>query len=246
KHTILVRDQWIGANQNSFDPTQNGCVGADAQRQAKDSQYGKAGTTPKHPKTEPKILEKRLHLARHSARSASIGFTRVARRAGKKQARIAAAASITLETSRANGSLGLTSYKILARTPPAANESRSPTATASAVCIAPCRIINAKTSRRCAPSAMRMPISRVRQATAYALTPYTPTTARSNAIAPKTPNSFAPSRTTQRSKLFSSKSLNGAILSIGRAESMFRSVWRSLGISPTSACRSFVAKRTCR
>src|SRR5215475_1771967 len=90
KHTFLVSDQRIGADQNSFDPTQNGCVGADAQRQAKDSQYGKARTAQKHPKTEAKILDERLHLFRHSARSASIGFTRVARRAGKKQARSAA------------------------------------------------------------------------------------------------------------------------------------------------------------
>jgi hypothetical protein len=59
-----VRDQRIGADQNSFDPTQHGCVGADAQRQAKDSQYGKARTAPKHPKTEAKILEKVLHSFR--------------------------------------------------------------------------------------------------------------------------------------------------------------------------------------
>jgi hypothetical protein len=59
-----VRHQGIRADQNSFDPTQNGCVGADAQRQAKDSQYGKARTAPKHPKTEAKILEKVLHCFR--------------------------------------------------------------------------------------------------------------------------------------------------------------------------------------
>src|SRR5262249_44982993 len=168
KHMVLVRDQRIRANQNSFDPTEHRGVGSDAECEAKQRKNGKSRTAPKHPEAEAKILEKRLHLVRHSDRNASIGSTRVARRAGKKQARSAAAASITLETRRANGSLGLTSYKIWASTRPAANESRRPTATASAVCIAPCRIINAKTSRRCAPSAMRMPISRVTQTTRQA------------------------------------------------------------------------------
>jgi hypothetical protein len=44
----------------------------------------------------------------YSVRSAVIGFTCVARRAGRKQARRAAMVSITLEVIRANGSLGLT------------------------------------------------------------------------------------------------------------------------------------------
>jgi len=71
----------------------------------------------------------------------------------------------------AKGSLGLTSYRICERTRPAPKEISRPTATARAVCRAPCRMIKAKTSRRCAPSAMRIPISRVRHATAYAFTP---------------------------------------------------------------------------
>src|SRR5205807_9482531 len=44
----------------------------------------------------------------YSVRRAVIGFTWVARRAGRKQARSAAMVSITLEVIRANGSLGLT------------------------------------------------------------------------------------------------------------------------------------------
>src|SRR5437867_541640 len=62
----------------------------------------------------------------YSVRSAVIGFTRVARLAGKKQARSAAVASIKLALTSANGSVGLTSYKILARTRPAASERRRP------------------------------------------------------------------------------------------------------------------------
>jgi hypothetical protein len=44
----------------------------------------------------------------YSVCSAVIGLTRVARLAGKKQARSAAAASITLPLTSANGSVGLT------------------------------------------------------------------------------------------------------------------------------------------
>jgi hypothetical protein len=48
-------------------------------------------------------------LLLYSVRSAVIGFTRVARLAGKKQARSAALASINAAATSANGSLGLTS-----------------------------------------------------------------------------------------------------------------------------------------
>jgi hypothetical protein len=44
----------------------------------------------------------------YSVRSAVIGFTYVARRAGRKQASNAAAASMRLEVVNANGSVGLT------------------------------------------------------------------------------------------------------------------------------------------
>ena len=47
----------------------------------------------------------------------------------------------------------------------------------------------------CAPSAMRMPISRVRRATEYAITPYSPIAASVIAITPTMPTSHAPART---------------------------------------------------
>ena len=46
--------------------------------------------------------------ATYSVRKAFIGLTRMARRAGKKHARSAAAPSIKLEPASASGSLGLT------------------------------------------------------------------------------------------------------------------------------------------
>ncbi len=45
----------------------------------------------------------------YSVRNAFIGMTRVARWAGKKHASNEAAASITLDVTKANGSFGLTS-----------------------------------------------------------------------------------------------------------------------------------------
>jgi len=54
--------EWIRPDQNPFDPTQNGRVGANAQRQAKDRQYGKAGTSQEHSQAEAKVLEKGLHF----------------------------------------------------------------------------------------------------------------------------------------------------------------------------------------
>jgi hypothetical protein len=62
KHPVLVWHQWIGPYQNSFDPTKNGGICADAQGQAKDSQNGKPGAAPKHSEAKAKVLKKRLHL----------------------------------------------------------------------------------------------------------------------------------------------------------------------------------------
>jgi len=49
-----------------------------------------------------------VHSVSYSRRSAVIGFTRIARRAGRKQVRSAATESNKLEQISANGSLGLT------------------------------------------------------------------------------------------------------------------------------------------
>ena len=49
-----------------------------------------------------------LNAKAYSVRNAVIGVTRIARRAGRKQASNAAEPSITLEASNATGSLGLT------------------------------------------------------------------------------------------------------------------------------------------
>ena len=53
------------------------------------------------------------------------------------------------------------------------------------------RITIQTTSLLYAPRAMRIPISRVRRATVYAITPYSPTIASSVAITPNTADSIA-------------------------------------------------------
>ena len=61
KHAGLMRYQWIGADQNAFDPTEHGRVRANAKCQTKNRQNGKTGTTPKHSEAETQVLKKRLH-----------------------------------------------------------------------------------------------------------------------------------------------------------------------------------------
>src|SRR5436190_15443656 len=61
KHSILMRDERVRPNEYSFDPTENRRHSADAERQTKNCQNGKAGTAAKHSEAEAKVLEKRLH-----------------------------------------------------------------------------------------------------------------------------------------------------------------------------------------
>ena len=64
--------------------------------------------------------------------------------------------------------------------PPPVHSSTPSTATTAACCV-----INSAICPRCAPSAIRMPISRTRCATLKANTPYTPINARPTAMVPK-------------------------------------------------------------
>src|SRR5215208_2650989 len=97
--------------------------------------------------------------------SASTGFTRVARRAGMYEARVAIAASTRAMAPNVTGSVALTSNsiplmrRVSARAPP------RPSAIPTAASPAPCRTTSASTSRGEAPSAIRMPSSCVRWAT---------------------------------------------------------------------------------
>ena len=50
-------DQRIGAQQNTFDPTENRSSCSDAKGQAKDCEEGEAGSAEKHPEAEAQILQ---------------------------------------------------------------------------------------------------------------------------------------------------------------------------------------------
>jgi len=76
----------------------------------------------------------------------------------------------------------------------AARDNPAPRARPATSSVAALRRIIAVTSARCAPSAMRMPISLVRTATVYDITPYSPIIASTTASAPKNPESVASSR----------------------------------------------------
>src|SRR5438067_11505313 len=61
KHPVLMWHERIRPNQDSFDPTEHCGVCPDAECEAKQRKNRKSGAAQKHPKTEAKILEKRLH-----------------------------------------------------------------------------------------------------------------------------------------------------------------------------------------
>src|SRR4029077_9910517 len=54
---LLVRDQRVRSEEDSFDPTEHGGVGADSEREAKNRQRGKAGTAAKHAQPKAKVLQ---------------------------------------------------------------------------------------------------------------------------------------------------------------------------------------------
>ena len=94
-----------------------------------------------------------------------MGLTRVARLAGNQVAIRAAAARTSGAAVNATGSNAPTSYKIPLRALAVAIESNSPITTQLTNMMDPSRMIIRNTVQACAPSAIRMPISRVRRAT---------------------------------------------------------------------------------
>src|SRR5262245_5979944 len=134
----------------------------------------------------------------HSRRSATIGSTFAARRAGIQHASIATKVSSGGITINVIGSVALTPYS----SPPirrvTAKAAASPAATPTSVRIIPCFSAIRSTSPGRAPSAMRTPISRVRWLTECEITPYSPTTPSASPSKPNTPTSAAPTRTNSR------------------------------------------------
>ncbi len=53
--SFLVHDRRIGAEEDAFDPAEDGGVGANAQREAKNGEDGKARTAPKHAEADAQV-----------------------------------------------------------------------------------------------------------------------------------------------------------------------------------------------
>src|SRR5215472_5078899 len=57
---LLMRHERVRAEQDAFHPTENGGIGANAKREAKNREQRKARTAAEHAEAEPKILRNRL------------------------------------------------------------------------------------------------------------------------------------------------------------------------------------------
>src|SRR6266581_2549574 len=104
----------------------------------------------------------------HSVRRATMGSTRMARRAGKKQARAAIAARRRVTAPRLSGSKGLTRKRRLLIRRVSISEPTKPAARPRTTSFIPWEMISARTFWGWAPSAIRTPISCVRRLTAKA------------------------------------------------------------------------------
>src|SRR5262245_8002084 len=108
-------------------------------------------------------LHKNVHHSRpHSTRSATSGSTFVARRAGIQQATIATASINSAAESNETGSVGVSLKSSVEARRATAKISGNPMATPAMTSNNASRRINQNTSRLCAPSAIRIPISLVR------------------------------------------------------------------------------------
>ena len=107
-------------------------------------------------------------------------------------ASVATVNSVAVAVSHATGSTKLTPYSAPATAFAAPSDNSVPIAIPTAAMPRPWRITRPTTADRLAPSAIRIPISRVRRATEYAITPYSPIDASSIATTPTALTPIAP------------------------------------------------------
>src|SRR5262249_50265947 len=110
----------------------------------------------------------------YALRSATIGSTVVARRAGTRHATAATRPSISATARNVGGSVGETSYRRLAQSRETASATATPIARPIPTWRMPCPSTIARTLSGRAPSAMRMPNSCRRCPTENAITPAMP------------------------------------------------------------------------
>ena len=107
----------------------------------------------------------------HSQRMAVIGSIRADRSAGNSEAALAIIASAKIEPANTHGSRVDVPYRKLASARDASSAATTPIAVPVAATVAFWKNTIATTWLLCAPSAMRIPISLVRRAVAYASVP---------------------------------------------------------------------------
>ena len=139
---------------------------------------------------------------------------RDAPRAGSRPATAALTATRHTAPPRVHGSFGETPKSWLATKRDAHRAAAVPIAAPIVTIVRIRRIKNQMTCRRCAPSAIRSPISCVRRAAAYATSPKMPMAARRRATSPKKPES--PARSLSRDNSCSRLSVTGLISEMSR------------------------------
>jgi hypothetical protein len=149
--------------------------GADAEPEGQHGDRGEPGTVPQHAQTLPEVLthpvphDRLLPVRRrrrtYSVRMATMGSTRAACRAGSQHPASATAHIASVAAAKDGGSAGDTPKRIPASAWQSANAPRRPRPMPIPASAIPWRRTRASTSARRAPSAMRMPISRVRRPT---------------------------------------------------------------------------------
>src|SRR5712664_728729 len=135
------------------------------------------------PGAKTRVVPSSIRSGRHSWRSATMGSTCIARRAGTKHASSATSRSRIVTPPNVSGSVGVTpkSSFVIKRVRP--NDAPRPIAIPIIAIFVPCPRMSHRTSLRSAPRVRRTPISWVRCSTRYEITPYIPTEESTRATA---------------------------------------------------------------
>src|SRR5205809_3784562 len=165
-------------------------VGADPEREADDRRGDERGAARERPEGVAEVGEQGVH---HS-RSATVGASLDARKAGIHVANALATPSPLMASAKDDASNGVNPYSNAAAYRSVTPASAAPMAMPLASSTPHSANIMRMTVRGSAPSAMRTPISIRRRVTRYDITPYSPIAAISMARTPKNPDSQAINR----------------------------------------------------
>src|SRR5215472_6080297 len=172
----------------------------------------------------PRAKTEESHSVNYSNRSASVGFTADARRAGMTAAPNAVEHRTKVAARIVTGSVGLTPYSCDSTRRPNAQMQGKAIAVPAAIITSASRSTSQIAERRVAPSANRIPISRVRWITTNDITPYRPTIESRSANVPKLLEREANIRSVFKDRLTCSSSVRKE--AIGKVGSALRMISR--------------------